>query len=254
MARRATRRPTPLRRALSMVASTASWSKSIDHTGSKPRRRAAIDSTPDPHPASSRPPGATGRPASSSRQARVVPCWAVPKAMPGSISMSSSGGRGGSQGGRTSRRPATSTGRWNSSIARRHASSWRWASTRARHAAVGQPRGERRRDRAPARAPRSRGRPRPPGRSPPCSRSPGCPRPATSARSATSAGAVTVSRISSGSAEGVLETVEEPLVLAVVALVQILGELRHGTGARPRSGRAAPAPPPPPAGRRGRAR
>ena len=46
--------PRRLRRSLARVASTASGSLSTAHTGSNPSRRAAIASTPDPQPASSR--------------------------------------------------------------------------------------------------------------------------------------------------------------------------------------------------------
>jgi hypothetical protein len=107
---------TPFRAALSRVASMASGSWSKARTGEKSRRRAAIETTPEPEPRSARLPG--GSESRSSRHRRVVGCAPVPKARPGSMTTGRERGSGFSQGGPTQSRP-TRIGRWK----RRHASS-----------------------------------------------------------------------------------------------------------------------------------
>ena len=72
--------------------------------GPKPSRAAAIATTPEPQPASSRLDG--GLRARSSSDARVVGCAPVPKARPGSITTAGSPAAGSSQGGPTQRPPA----------------------------------------------------------------------------------------------------------------------------------------------------
>ena len=106
------------------------------------RIRAAGRRSPAP-PSRSRRRAASRRPAgdaSSSRQARVVACCAVPKAMPGSTATSSSGGRAGAHGGRTQqapRRPRPAGG--TRAMASRQPSSWGSASTRAAMPAAAEP-------------------------------------------------------------------------------------------------------------------
>ena len=113
-------------RAPASVAVTAWGSWSIATIGPKPRRAAAIDSTPVPQPASST--GPRGTSAMSSSDVRVVGCWPVPNAMPGSMTTSSIPASGATHGGRTRMRPAT-TGWWKSRSARFHESSSTCSST-----------------------------------------------------------------------------------------------------------------------------
>ncbi len=80
----ATRRSTPLARALRIVASTASGSVSIAHD--RRRSRASGRRSRAPRSRSRRRPGSRPAPSTSSaRQPRVVACWPVPNAIPGSI-------------------------------------------------------------------------------------------------------------------------------------------------------------------------
>ena len=95
------RAPRPRRRspsAFASVASTDGSSMSTATTGPKPSRAAAIESTPEPQPTSSR--LARGWSSRSSRQSRVVGCAPVPNARPGSITTASA-----SPGGVLPRRP-----------------------------------------------------------------------------------------------------------------------------------------------------
>jgi hypothetical protein len=79
-------------------------------TGAKPSFTAAIDSTPEPHPTSSKLPG--GCSCNSSSVSRVVGCAPVPKARPGSTTIASTVGGAASQGGPIQKRPTT-TPWWN---------------------------------------------------------------------------------------------------------------------------------------------
>ena len=72
---------------------------------------AAIDSTPEPHPTSSRDPGSIF--CSSSSVSRVVACAPVPNARPGSITIGATSSVASSHGGPIQNGP-TRTGRWNS--------------------------------------------------------------------------------------------------------------------------------------------
>src|SRR5262245_62079795 len=213
---------TALARAFRRVASTAYGSTSSAQTGSCPSRRAAMASTPEPQPTSRT--GPAGSPASSSRQSRVVACCPVPKAMPGSITTSASPGRGGVQGGRTQSTPATSIGWWKARSAARQSVRSGAASTSTGASAPRRPCSSSGAGARSAGSQKSRAtRPSPSGRS----RQP-APRSAHASAStsgASSARVRTVSRTSS--AEGVLEAVEEALVLAVALLVEMaLGQLR----------------------------
>ena len=69
--------------AFARVVSSATSSTSTAVIGAKPSFAAAIESTPEPQPTSSRLVGSTS--CSSSRQSRVVACAPVPNARPGSI-------------------------------------------------------------------------------------------------------------------------------------------------------------------------
>ena len=101
---------TPFTPALAFVASIACGSTSTACTGSNPSFAAAIASTPEPHPTSSRLP--RGWSSSSSRQSRVVAWLPVPKARPGSITTAIASASGSSHGGPTQSGPIL-TGRWN---------------------------------------------------------------------------------------------------------------------------------------------
>jgi len=100
---------TPFTFAFAAVASTASGSKSTATSGPWPSRAAAIESTPDPQPTSSREPG--GSAASSSMQSCVVAWPPVPNAWPGSTTTVGRPAGGVSQGGPI-QSPPTSTGWW----------------------------------------------------------------------------------------------------------------------------------------------
>ena len=80
-----TRSPTPLVSTFSLAAAHASGSSSAATTREAPRRAAAMERMPEPAPTSSTTSPGWTRPSSRRRHPRVVPCSAVPKAMPGSI-------------------------------------------------------------------------------------------------------------------------------------------------------------------------
>ena len=102
---------TPFALAVAVATSTASRSRSTACTGANPSRTAAIATTPEPHPASSRLPRSSL--ASSSMHARVVGCAPVPNARPGSTTTELSPSGAGNHGGPIQSPPAC-TGRWNS--------------------------------------------------------------------------------------------------------------------------------------------
>src|SRR5436189_563540 len=100
---------TPFAAAFASAATIACGSQSSPTIGAKPSFAAAIASTPEPQPTSSKDVGSSSL--RSSRQSRVVGCDPVPNARPGSIVIASSSCGACSQGGTIQMRPAR-TGRW----------------------------------------------------------------------------------------------------------------------------------------------
>ena len=94
---------TPLTFAFSRAESSATSSRSTAVIGSKPSFAAAIESTPEPQPTSSRLAGSAS--CRKSRQRRVVACAPVPNARPGSITTGTRSAGGDSHGGPTQSRP-----------------------------------------------------------------------------------------------------------------------------------------------------
>ncbi len=96
---------TPFAAGSGAVVSIGTSSRSNAPTGAKPSFAAAIESTPDPQPTSTRLVGSTSW--RSSRQSRVVGCAPVPNARPGSTTTGIVPPGASSHGGPTQRRPTT---------------------------------------------------------------------------------------------------------------------------------------------------